>query len=309
MEAGGSHVMTRIPDDGRERTDVGADNADTQVLADFAHAAAASMSGENFPVALRVLPRAVRDDLTSAYVFARFVDELGDSAPGGPDARGALLEVVAGDVRALPDGATLPPVTGLTRLVTRYGVPLDTLLDLVAANLRDQDVTSYDTFDDLLGYCRLSAAPIGRIVLYRAGAAACGAITRSDDVCAALQVLEHCQDVGEDARAGRVYLPQDALAAEKVSPERLTGGITPPGVRRVVAQQVERSRVLLRQGGPLVRTLRGWARLAVAGYVAGGLATADALTAGDYDVLACDIVPGKAATARHALRLLIGSVR
>ncbi|WP_073390775.1 squalene synthase HpnC [Jatrophihabitans endophyticus] len=272
----------------------------------IAAGAARRMNGENFPVALRALPRAVRDDLAATYVFARFVDEIGDSAPGGPDARLALLDLVTADLDALPERATLPPVAGLARMVTEHDVPLDPFRELVEANRLDQRRSSYADLAELLGYCRLAAAPVGRIVLYRAGAADDRSIARSDDVCAALQILEHCQDVGEDARAGRVYLPQDSLAAERVAPERLRGGITPPGLRRVVAEQVARSRELLRSGPPLVRGLHGWARLAVAGYVAGGLATADALDAADHDVLAVAVRPSTARTLRHALRLLAG---
>lgn len=299
-------MVTSIPDERRERAGEGTDSpGELQRLAD---AAGARMSGENFPVALRVLPRPVREDLAAVYRYARFVDEIGDSAHGGPAARLALLDAVADDVRALP-AASLPPVGGVRGLVTDHGVPVETLLDLVEANRMDQRRTSYETFDALLDYCRLSAAPVGRIVLHRAGAATATAIARSDEVCAALQVLEHCQDVGEDARAGRIYLPQDSLAAQGVDPGRLAGGITPPGLRRVVAEQVARSRELLRAGAPLVRELRGWARLAVAGYVAGGLATADALDAAGHDVLARDVRPTTAGTARHALRLLARAVR
>jgi squalene synthase HpnC len=293
--------------------DVDHDGAHALVPADvlqaFATRAAGQMSGENFPVALRALPRAVRADLAAAYVFARFVDDLGDEAPGGPDARLSLLDAVAADVRSLPDGAGLAPVSGLATLVAGYGTPLDTFLDLVEANRADQRHDGCETFDDLLGYCRLSAAPVGRIVLHRARAADPERVRRSDAVCAALQVLEHCQDVAEDAAVGRVYLPAVELRAAGIDASDLRTGSTPPAVRAVVARQVVRSRALLAEGPALVSSLRGWARVAVAGYVAGGLATADALDAADHDVLGRDVRPGKARTAWHALVLLAGRPR
>ncbi|MBN9621106.1 MAG: squalene synthase HpnC [Actinobacteria bacterium] len=262
------------------------------------------MSAENFPVALRVLPPRVRADLESVYTFARFVDDVGDEAPGDSARRLVLLAAVDRDLDALSvQRSTLSPVVGLRDVVRRRGVPLDPFHDLVAANRADQSVTAYQTFDDLLGYCRLSAAPVGRIVLHVAGAATQTNVADSDAVCAALQVLEHCQDVREDARVGRVYLPALDLVEAGVDPDELSGTATSPALRRVVAQQVQRSRELLRAGPPLVRRLRGWARLAVAGYVAGGLATAEALEAADFDVLGQAVRPGKAATARHALRL------
>jgi phytoene/squalene synthetase len=131
-------------------------------------------------------------------------------------------------------------------------------------------------------------------------------VGRSDDVCTALQVLEHCQDVAEDRRRGRIYLPLEDLTAFGVTPGDLDADVTSTAVRRLVAHEVQRARALLLSGMPLVRSLRGSARVAVAGFVAGGLATADALRRADYDVLARDIVPRKIDVARHALRLLVG---
>lgn len=274
-----------------------------EILAAVAARSADQMAGENFPVALRLLPRAVRDDLTAVYRFARFVDDVGDTAPGSPFERLALLDLVERELRGLPGRTTLTPVAVLTPLVGRRGVPLQPFLDLVEANRVDQRRTSYETFDDLLDYCRLSAAPVGRIVLHLAGAATPDHVDRSDAVCAALQVLEHCQDVGEDARAGRVYLPATELR-DSGTPD-LTGTHTPGELRRVVADQVARSRDLLRDGPALVRSLHGWARFAVAGYVAGGLATADALDAAGHDVLARSIRPSRWVTVRHLARLLV----
>ena len=278
--------------------------ADTELDA-VAHRSAAQMSSENFPVALRFLPRAARADLARVYRFARFVDDVGDETSGGPEHRLALLDAVANDLRELDGGHPgLQPVADL-RPLARRGVPVQPFLDLVEANRVDQRVSEYETFDDLLGYCRLSAAPVGRVVLYVAGAATERNVADSDAVCAALQVLEHCQDVGEDARAGRVYLPAGELRAAGVERADLTGAATPDALRGVVAQQVARSRQLLRSGRPLVRRLHGWARLAVAGYVAGGLATADALENRGYAVLDSSIRPAKARTAGHAARQLI----
>src|SRR5919197_5383561 len=108
---------------------------------------ASKISAENFPVALRVLPRRVRDHLQRAYVFARFVDDVGDEADGD---RLALLDEIDRDVQALPEGrATLAPVKGLAPLVRKHGLSLQPLHDLVEANRRDQTVSSYPAFDDL----------------------------------------------------------------------------------------------------------------------------------------------------------------
>lgn len=273
-----------------------ADLSDRAVLERVAAASAAQAGSENFPVALRVLPKSPRDKLMRTYAFARFVDDVGDEAPGD---RLALLDVVDADVRALADGRPTLPVIRALRPLVDDGTPLEPFLDLIEANRIDQRVSRYETFTDLLQYCDYSAAPVGRIVLYIAHAATPQNIADSDAVCNALQVLEHCQDVGEDARAGRVYIPgiefEDALADR-----------TGPGVREAVGTHVALARGMLSAGRPLVRRLHGWARLAVAGFVGGGLATATALRHAEYDVLARTVRPAKARTAREALRLWVG---
>ncbi|HEU5267470.1 MAG TPA: squalene synthase HpnC [Jatrophihabitans sp.] len=278
-----------------------ADDARRRVLDEVAAGAPGQRGAENFPVALRFLPRRARESLATVYAFARFVDDLGDEAPGD---RVDLLSAVRADLGRLADGGApeLGPVAAL-RPVVAAGVPLQPFYDLVAANVMDQTTTSYETFHELLGYCELSANPVGRIVLHVAAAATDANVAASDAVCSGLQVLEHCQDVGEDFRRGRVYLPAADLAAAGVGRAELGGSETPEAVRDVVARQVRRSRDLLAAGPPLVRRLRGWPRVAVSGYVAGGLATADALAAADFDVLGRDIKPSRARTAVHALVL------
>jgi phytoene/squalene synthetase len=190
-------------------------------------------------------------------------------------------------------------VRALRPLVEECGTPLQPFLDLIEANRLDQHVSAYATFDDLLAYCDYSAAPVGRIVLHIAGAATVQNIADSDSVCNGLQVLEHCQDVGEDARAGRTYLPQQDLPAGV----DLLAATTSPALRAAVAIQVARAQEMLQPGRDLVQRLHGWPRLAIAGFVAGGLATATALQRADYDVLARLIRPSRLRTAETAVRL------
>jgi squalene synthase HpnC len=276
----------------------------TRVLDDIASRSAHQMRTENFPVALRLLPAQPRARLTRVYAFARFVDDVGDTAPGD---RLELLDVIDAQVRGLGIGTpALAPVAGLRPLLDDCAVPIAPFLALIEANRVDQRVSRYETFDDLLGYCALSAAPIGQIVLYIAGAAHANNIADSDAACAALQILEHCQDVGEDARAGRVYLPSTELRAAGVTDADLVATATSAAVRGVIAAQVDRSRTMLADSSGLVPRLSGWSRLAVSGYLAGGLATASALRAADYDVLARSVIPTKRRTLLHAVRLAVG---
>jgi phytoene/squalene synthetase len=145
---------------------------------------------------------------------------------------------------------------------------------------------------------------VGLLVLHVAGAVSDRNVADSDAICAALQVLEHCQDVGEDAQAGRVYVPQRDLRSAGVRFEDLLGSVTSPSLRSVIGLQVERAQRSLVLGDSLVPRLSGWARLAVAGYVAGGVATATALQRARYDVLAHSVRPSRARTVAHVVRLL-----
>ncbi|HET8616869.1 MAG TPA: squalene synthase HpnC [Actinomycetales bacterium] len=258
---------------------------------------------ENFPVALRVLPQALRDDLHAVYEFARTVDDLGDRAPGD---RTRLLTGVRHDLRRIWDGEVpdLPVLQRLSTVVLGHDLDLAPFDHLVEANLVDQQVTRYRTFDDLLGYCRLSADPVGRIVLGLLDHRDPATAVLSDRVCTALQLLEHWQDVGEDRRAGRVYLPLGDLEAFGVPLEDLDATTTSERLRALLRFETERAACLLESGAPIVRELHGWGRVAVAGYVAGGRATVAALRRNDLDVLARQVRPRRSDVVTEVFGLL-----
>ena len=271
--------------------------------------AGAKAADENFPVALRLLPGRYRQHLTAVYGFARSADDMGDEAP--PAQRMALLDELEADLGRLyrpgPGGAgpRLPVIRALAPAVVQCAIPAQPFLDLIQANRQDQLVTRYRTFDELLGYCRLSANPVGRIVLRVFGAATPRREQLSDLVCTALQLAEHWQDVAEDLGAGRVYLPGKDLAAYGVTEADLAAPSASPQVRALLAFEVRRAADLLGEGARLTGTLRGYARAAVAGYVAGGRAALAAITASDCDVLAATPRPGKARVAAELLRAYV----
>lgn len=242
---------------------------------------------ENFPVASAILGRRLRADLMAVYGFARLVDEIGDEAPGD---RSALLDLVAGEIELLPAGSPrLPIMARLAETVRAHHISTEPFHRLVRANRQDQVVSRYETFEGLLGYCRLSADPVGRIVLAVLDASTPERVALSDRVCSALQVVEHLQDIAEDLRAGRIYLPQRDLRAAGCTEDDLLLRPSPERVRSVVATEARRAAALLDAGGPLVGQLRGRGRLAVAGFVAGGRATLAALAESGYAV--CDQPP------------------
>ena len=241
--------------------------------------------GENFSVASVVLGRKLRARLMGIYGFARLVDQLGDAVEG--DRLGHLDWLEAEVDRVYVGGVPQHPLMQqLAPVVRDCNLPRGPFLRLIEANRRDQETVDYRTFSDLCAYCDLSANPVGELVLHVFGAATEERIRLSDRVCTALQLVEHWQDVGEDYRAGRIYLPGEDRARFGVGPAELGAATTGPALSRLLAFEVERARALLDEGAPLVGTLRGRARLAVAGYVGGGRASLAAIEAAGYDVLA-----------------------
>lgn len=269
----------------------------------------AKAGSENFPVALGVLPLALRRDLMAIYGYARFVDDIGDETSATPDERLRMLDRVDADVTALFAGSTLglPPVRALAEPVAAGRMPEEPLRRLVEANRLDQRVSRYETFDDLRHYCTLSADPVGRLVLSAIGLATPERIELSDQVCTGLQLVEHWQDVAEDRRRGRVYLPADDLARFGVTEHDLDAGHASPALRALLAFECARARDLLAAGVPLVASIGGRAKLAIAGFVAGGRAALRAIERVDFDVLPGAPKPSNARTAREAVAVLIGS--
>ncbi|MEV0974541.1 squalene synthase HpnC [Microtetraspora glauca] len=259
---------------------------------------------ENFPVASRLLPRGHRHHLLAVYGFARFVDDIGDEPGHGDPLR--LLDAVETDLRRLYAGRTpyLPAVRDLEATVTACSIPPAPFHRLVEANRRDQTVTRYKTFDELLDYCELSANPVGHIVLHVFGVAAPDRLDLSDRICTALQIIEHCQDVGEDYARGRIYLPNEDLQRFGCVDADLAEASTPGRLRDVVALQTERAERLLHEGDPLVASVNGLARLAIAGYIAGGHATVAALRQAEHDVLGQTVRPRGTRLVRAWLRIL-----
>jgi squalene synthase HpnC len=282
-------------------------SGDAQTAA-ISAAAAAQAPAENFPVALRMLPARYRRHLMAVYRFARTVDDIGDEAlpgdlpgattgsvPESDEVRLRLLDELDADLVRLYAGQTpgSEVIGQLAPTVSECGVPASLFQHLIQANRQDQQVTRYRTFDDLVGYCKLSANPVGRIVLYVFGSFTPERASLSDHVCTALQLAEHWQDVAEDYRNGRIYLPGEDLETFGCGEQDLAEPSAGPKVRELMTYEVVRAGALLDAGAPLIGSLHRAAKVAVAGYVAGGRAALAAIEAADYDVLAATRHPSK----------------
>jgi squalene synthase HpnC len=282
----------------------------TQTISSFLNGndnVAARARHENFPVATRLLPREERTNLMAIYAFARMTDDIGDEASGD---RLALLDWLDDELDLAFRGEAIHPVfQRLTATIASLALSPEPFRALIEANRVDQRVTRYQSFDDLVGYCMLSAAPVGHLVLSVFHASTPERVALSDKICTALQVVEHLQDVGEDARAGRIYLPLTDLEQFGCAETDLLAPSANGPVREVVAFESDRARALLIEGAPLATTLSWRPRFAVEGFVAGGLAVVDALADADFDVLATHCRPTTRSLVTHVASAFLAKHR
>jgi squalene synthase HpnC len=259
---------------------------------------------ENFPVASLLLGRRARAHLLAVYGFARLVDDAGDEAAGD---RLALLDELEADLERVWGGTPHNPlIAALQPTVVACALEIEPFRRLIRANRRDQTVHRYQTYEELLDYCALSANPVGELVLRIFGYATPERLALSDKVCSALQLVEHLQDVGEDYARGRIYLPLEDLRRFGVAEADLGGSSAGAPVRALIEFEVKRARALLDEGAPLARTLPGRCGLAVAAFVAGGRSALSAIERAGHDVLSSSVRAGR---ARRAVELAATLVR
>ena len=256
------------------------------------------------PVALHLMPKETRSLLLRVYRYAQFVDEVGDNAPGD---RVWQLDLVALDLRAARSGrARMSPIRALAPDLASGDLVLGPLFALIEANRQRQTCSSCATFDDLVALCQLATAPIGHVLLHAAHAVTQQNLVAVDRTGAALGVLARCQDVAEQARAGRVYLPATELRAAGLTVEDLQAEIADDALRDVIATAVRRAVELLSAGEALTARLAGWPRVAFGAYVCRGRARADALRRADYDVLGGRVKPARRRVVYRAVPLAVG---
>jgi squalene synthase HpnC len=218
---------------------------------------------ENFPVASRLLPRTMRPHVAAIYAFARVADDLADEGLMDPAERLARLDEWRQTLRAsvarttIHAGTFTPVFRALGHSIRRCRLDVALLEDLLRAFEQDVTVHRYDRWADVLEYCRLSANPVGRLVLQVAGYRDEEMARESDAVCTALQLANFWQDFGKDWRAGRLYVPRADAERYGAREEDLANGQVTDAWRAVLAELIGRTRVLLLDGRRVCDRTRG----------------------------------------------------
>ena len=240
---------------------------------------------ENFPVGSWLLPRAMRQHLYNVYGFCRGADDLGDEA-GSREAALAGLDRWEEELEACYAGKPTHPVfIALRETVERFQVPREPFADLIEAFRMDQRQSRWESFQDLLFYCRHSANPVGRIFLFLFGYRDERRQELADATCTALQLANFWQDVAVDLGMGRVYLPQEDLRRFGVGVEDLRAGRANERVRTLVRFEVERTRSFFERGLGLLPLLDRRLALDVELFSRGGLRVLERIERQGCDVL------------------------
>jgi len=240
---------------------------------------------ENFHVATWFLPEKLRPHFHSIYAYCRVSDDLGDEV-GSKDSALALLDFWGHELDACYAGRTRHPVfVALAETIRACGIPKEPFADLLTAFRQDQIVTRYANMDEVLGYCRYSANPVGRLVLYACGEASEEKFKLSDATCSALQLANFWQDVRVDWGKDRVYLPQDDMQRFGVSDATIAAGVATDEFCALLRHEVGYARSLFAQGLPLIGMVSRDLAIDLDLFSRGGLEILSAVERCNYDVL------------------------
>jgi squalene synthase HpnC len=264
---------------------------------------------ENFSVATWFLPNKLRQDFFNVYAYCRISDDLGDEV-GDPSASLALLDQWQFELHACYAGTPRHPVfVALAETVRKFQIPRHEFSDLLIAFRQDQTVTRFETFDNVLAYCRYSANPVGHLVLYLCGYNDAERQQLSDYTCTALQLANFWQDVSVDYEKGRIYLPLEDLRRRGVSEEDIAQKRNTPAFCEIMKFEVVRAREWFDRGLPLVGKVNKELAIDLELFSRGGQEILNAIERQNFAVLGNRPVISKprklALVARAALRRLI----
>jgi squalene synthase HpnC len=261
---------------------------------------------ENFHVATWFLPERLRPHFHAIYAYCRVSDDLGDEV-GDTSQSLALLDLWGRELDACYEGQARHPVfVALAETIRACSIPKEPFADLLTAFRQDQVVTRYATMQDVLGYCRYSANPVGRLVLYTCGFADEERFRLSDATCSALQLANFWQDLRVDWAKDRVYLPQEDMRRFGVTDATIQQGIPTPEFRELMKYEVAYARDLFQQGLALIAMVSRDLAVDLDLFSRGGLEILNAIEKQDYDVLSARPAISKRTKLQLALRAVSG---
>ncbi len=239
---------------------------------------------ENFHVVSFLLPRRLHQDFFNVYAFCRWADDLGDEIGDRVESE-RLLEWWERQLQDMYRGEASHPVfVALQSTAARHGLPIEPFRDLIRAFVQDQRVNRYNTYDELFAYCRWSANPVGRLVLYLCGYSDDRRQRLSDATCTALQLANFWQDVSVDLDKGRLYLPLEVLERHGCPVEEVLGRHATPSFRLALKEAVEVAQKLFLEGLPLARAVDRRLAVDLELFSRGGMRILDKIQRQDYDV-------------------------
>ncbi len=259
---------------------------------------------ENFHVVSFLLPKRLHQDFYNVYAYCRWADDLGDEMGDRAESL-RLLDWWRTELDAMYRGhATHPVFVALLDTVREHQIPHQPFADLIQAFVQDQTVTRYRNWDEVLAYCRYSANPVGRLVLYLCGYSDEERQRLADATCTALQLANFWQDVTVDLQKDRIYIPLDVMERHGYTVEELFARRFTPAFREVMRELVEKARGLFLEGAPLVGRLDRRMALDIDLFNRGGMSVLRKIERQGYNVLAARPAISKA----ERVGLLLGSL-
>ena len=240
---------------------------------------------ENFRVVSWLLPARLHQHFYNVYSYCRWSDDLGDEV-SDPQRATALLDAWDQELHLAFRGQGKHPVLiALAETARRFDIPIEPFRDLLIAFRQDQTVHRYKTWDGVLGYCRYSANPVGRLVLYLFGYRDAERQALSDATCTALQLANFWQDVGRDLEKGRIYIPLDLIAAHGLTEQDIVSRVFDSRYVALMKELISRTRTLFAAGAPLASRVAPEFRVDLELFSRGGCAVLDAIESMGYDTL------------------------
>lgn len=263
---------------------------------------------ENFTVASLLLPSSLRQHFANVYAYCRVSDDLADELTDPDSSMSRLREWEEHLDRCYGGEAVHPVFVALRSTIREFEIPKQPFADLLVAFRQDQSKVRYDSWEDLLDYCKYSANPVGRLVLYLCGYRDEQRQILSDRTCTALQLTNFWQDVARDYEGGRIYIPLQTLAACGYTEEALGSGVYNESWVELMKHLIGETRSLFREGLQLCSLVRARVRIDIELFTRGGLAVLRGIEAIGYDTLHRRPALTRAAKGRLLLSSLVRGI-